>query len=243
MDLVRNVLQEAALPGDGEPGQPWLGSVPRSARIPRTGAPGSGAGRAGMLLFSLLCHVCPLLYNCCWLCILPESQDFLERALCKARAASERLHAWGADAPGNRLTAGAEQAAGSASRSACTQQQQQLGKARTGFRQAQWQALHAAALRLLSASLGGDGNQGCLDRRAVAQALAEAVPNEELQAAVHNACVLVDPSCGIKEYQAALAGKRTSHLHRIPSWLSDLCLHQLMTVFFRSCSFSPSCSL
>lgn len=112
--------------------------------------------------------------------------------------------------------AGAELETGGAPRSASAQQQQQH-EARAGFRQAQWQALHAAALQLLSASLGSPGSgQGCLDRRSVAEALAKAVPKEELQAAVHNACVLVDPSCGIKEYQAALAGKQGAPFHSKP---------------------------
>lgn len=95
-----------------------------------------------------------------------------------------------------------------------------------GFRQPEWQSLHVASLQLLSDALSAGravlAKPGSSAKEARSQAewgpadgsasfavlevLKSTVPDQDAQAAVRNACLLINPSCSNHDYNAAIAG-------------------------------------
>ena len=81
---------------------------------------------------------------------------------------------------------------------------------------------------------GGEAEQ----RDALLRLLSEAAPEAEVLASVRNACLLIQPSCGMDTYQAAISGEQSTRIKRsdiqydtlptpmvriAPSWIPVLC--------------------
>ncbi|CAL8465146.1 g4681 [Coccomyxa elongata] len=152
--------------------------------------------------------------------ILGDDTAFVEEPSSSVRAApstaddmtTPRLGTWGEVSTAKGTPSGA--ASGGAV------SQRRMRPADTAFREPSWQAMHVAALQMLARVLSVAHGSNAQQQQVLIRVLGEAAPEEAVLASVRNACLLIEPCCGMDTYQAAIAGAKAAPLEALPVYFA-----------------------
>ncbi|BDA50743.1 hypothetical protein COCOBI_16-4210 [Coccomyxa sp. Obi] len=149
--------------------------------------------------------------------ILGDDTAFVEEPSSSVRAApsaaedisTPRLGTWGevSAAKGTPASSGA-------------MSQRRMRPADTTFREPSWQAMHIAALNLLARVLSAAHGSNAQQQEVLIRVLREAAQEQAVLASVRNACLLIEPCCGMDTYQAAIAGAKVAPLEALPIYFA-----------------------